>query len=124
MPVRGAEAVVDRAVAGGSLEPHHGARSEGPDVEAFLAEDAVGLHAPVHVAHADHGHPEWGQGWHGAGQPCGTPGTWIEGSLKPGRHRLAPALPTTMVSKTRDGIYMESPPYGGRRTLDGHGLNS
>ena len=48
-----------------SWEPHVGSSSKRPDMEPVLAEDVVGFHAPVDIAHADHGHPERGGG-HGS----------------------------------------------------------
>ena len=45
-----------------SWEPHVGSGSKRPDMEPILAEDMMGFHAPVDIAHADHGHPEWGGG--------------------------------------------------------------
>ena len=91
-----------------SWELHVGSGSERPDMEPVLAEDAVGfhapvdiahadhsLHAPVDTAHADHSHPEWGGGHGGSllGLQLDTKTSGSEGDSEgQGDDRLGPLL--------------------------------
>ena len=83
----GREIIDHREVGCQSWKCHTGSHSKRPDIESLLLEEAVGFHAPVHVAHTDHSHAEW-EGGHDGGHLGLQSDKWTsgsEGTLKPGR---------------------------------------
>ena len=105
--IRGGEIINHREVARSSWEPDSGSGSKRSDTETFLPENAVGLHAPVHVAHADHSHLEGGEG-HGGDHLGLQTDKWnseAEGTPKLGRGWPGPSSSRVLVSKNRTFLY-------------------